>query len=218
MVLLSGEAGIGKSRLVRGAVPSAWGSTGVPRLTLHCSPYHTNSAFYPVIDHLQRLLHWHRDVSPEARLSHPGAGDYRRRACPWRRWYHCWPLYWQCPLPERYPPLTLSPQRQKQQTQETLVAWLLAGHSAAAGAGRVGRPALGRPVHAGAARPAPGPGSYRPPAAGVDRAPGVSPAVGPAGAPDAAHPHPPDTPTGGGDGPAGDGGHSPCRPRWCSRS
>ena len=30
------------------------------------------------------------------------------------------------PGPERYPPLTLSPQRQKQQTQETLVAWLLA--------------------------------------------------------------------------------------------
>ena len=30
------------------------------------------------------------------------------------------------PVPERYPPLTLSPQRQKQQTQEALVAWLLA--------------------------------------------------------------------------------------------
>ena len=30
------------------------------------------------------------------------------------------------PVPDRYPPLTLSPQRQKQQTQEALVAWLLA--------------------------------------------------------------------------------------------
>ena len=30
------------------------------------------------------------------------------------------------PVPEQYPPLTLSPQRQKQQTQEALVAWLLA--------------------------------------------------------------------------------------------
>jgi predicted ATPase len=30
------------------------------------------------------------------------------------------------PMPERYPPLTLSPQRQKQKTQEVLVAWLLA--------------------------------------------------------------------------------------------
>src|SRR5262249_61831734 len=29
-------------------------------------------------------------------------------------------------VPERYPPLSLSPQRQKQKTQETLVAWLLA--------------------------------------------------------------------------------------------
>ncbi|HEY7491590.1 MAG TPA: adenylate cyclase, partial [Candidatus Tectomicrobia bacterium] len=30
------------------------------------------------------------------------------------------------PVPERYPPLTLSPQRQKQKTQEALVTWLLA--------------------------------------------------------------------------------------------
>ena len=44
----------------------AGGGTAHPRLTLRCSPYHTNSAFYPVIEHLQRLLHWHRDVSPEA--------------------------------------------------------------------------------------------------------------------------------------------------------
>jgi predicted ATPase len=29
-------------------------------------------------------------------------------------------------VPERYPPLTLSPQRQKQKTQEALIAWLLA--------------------------------------------------------------------------------------------
>src|SRR5262249_49770019 len=30
------------------------------------------------------------------------------------------------PVPDRYPPLTLSPQRQKQKTEEVLVAWLLA--------------------------------------------------------------------------------------------
>ena len=30
------------------------------------------------------------------------------------------------PAPPHYPPLTLSPQRQKQQTLEALVAWLLA--------------------------------------------------------------------------------------------
>jgi class 3 adenylate cyclase len=54
-VLLSGEPGIGKSRLVHAfeerisKEPSNW-------LECHCSPYHQNSAHYPVIDLLQRLL------------------------------------------------------------------------------------------------------------------------------------------------------------------
>ena len=47
----------------------AGGGEDTPRLTLRCSPYHTNSALYPVIEHLQRLLHWHRDATPAARLA-----------------------------------------------------------------------------------------------------------------------------------------------------
>jgi hypothetical protein len=68
VVLLSGEAGIGKSRLVR-VLTERVVDDGVPRLTLRCSPYHTNSAFYPVIEHLQRLLHWHHEAPPEVRLT-----------------------------------------------------------------------------------------------------------------------------------------------------
>src|SRR4030095_2584767 len=68
VVLLSGEAGIGKSRLVR-VLTERVADEGAPWLTLRCSPYHTNSAFYPVIEHLQRLLQWHREATPAARLA-----------------------------------------------------------------------------------------------------------------------------------------------------
>jgi predicted ATPase/class 3 adenylate cyclase len=124
VVVLSGEAGIGKSRLVR-VLTERVASEGTLCLTLHCSPYHTNSAFYPVIDHLQRRLQWHHDVAPEAKLA---TLELAVQAA-------CLPLEEVVPLvapllavpvPGRYPPLSLGPQRQKQQTQDMLTTWLLA--------------------------------------------------------------------------------------------
>src|SRR5262245_53751974 len=55
VVLLSGEPGIGKSRLVQTLKEQA-SAEGATRIEFRCSPYHQNSAFYPIIEHLQRLL------------------------------------------------------------------------------------------------------------------------------------------------------------------
>ena len=38
------------------------------RIEWRGSPYHQQSALYPVIDHLHRLLRWHRDDSPAETL------------------------------------------------------------------------------------------------------------------------------------------------------
>ena len=124
VVVLSGEAGIGKSRLVH-VLTERVVDTHTPRLTLRCSPYHTNSAFYPVIEHLQRVLHWHRDAPPEETLAALEQALQASRL-PLAEAVPLVAALLSLPVPERYPPLTLSPQRQKQQTQEALVAWLLA--------------------------------------------------------------------------------------------
>jgi class 3 adenylate cyclase len=67
VVLLSGEPGIGKSRLVQ-EFKDQLAHEGVTRIEFRCSPYHQNSALYPLIDHLQRLLQFAREDSPAAKL------------------------------------------------------------------------------------------------------------------------------------------------------
>src|SRR5712691_6767657 len=68
VVLLRGEAGIGKSRLVE-VLRERVISEGATRIAFRCSPYHQHSALYPVIDHLQRFLQWQRDESLEAKFN-----------------------------------------------------------------------------------------------------------------------------------------------------
>ena len=91
------------------------------------------------------------------------------------------------PLPERYPSLTLTPQRQQQQTLEALLAWLLAE------AERQPVLAVWEDLHW--ADPSTlellglrhRPGAHGAPADAADLSPGVSAALGPPFPPDPAH-------------------------------
>ena len=78
VVLLAGEPGIGKSRLLRALRQEL---SGEPRLTLShfCSPYHTNSALHPIIAQLERAAGFARDDEPEARLAQAGGAACAKR-------------------------------------------------------------------------------------------------------------------------------------------
>ena len=125
VVLLSEEAGIGKSRLVQ-EVTIALVADGFTCLDCRCSPYVQHTALHPVIEWLQRCIQDDAETSvPEqlARLEdvlHQARLDLSEHL----------PLVAALlglPLSEaRYPALQLTPQRQRQRTLETLVALLLA--------------------------------------------------------------------------------------------
>jgi class 3 adenylate cyclase/predicted ATPase len=67
LVALSGEAGIGKSRVVRTFRESLVDEPH-SRVLYYGSPYHQNSAFFPVIDQLERALRFDNDDSVEVKL------------------------------------------------------------------------------------------------------------------------------------------------------
>ena len=67
VVLLSGEPGIGKSRLIA-AFEERLSAEPHARLRYFCSPYHANSALYPVIKQLERAAGLERDDSADTKL------------------------------------------------------------------------------------------------------------------------------------------------------
>jgi class 3 adenylate cyclase/tetratricopeptide (TPR) repeat protein len=123
VVLLSGEAGIGKSRLVE-VLREHVISQGATRMVFRCSPYHQKSVLYPVIDHLQRFSHWDSTDAPEARLEALKQALQTSRL-PLEEVIPLFAALLSLPHPAHYPVLNLTPQRQRQKTHDALVARLL---------------------------------------------------------------------------------------------
>ena len=67
VVLISGEPGIGKSRLIQ-ALQERLGDEPHARLRYFCSPHHQDSALYPTIAQLERAAGFRREDIPEQRL------------------------------------------------------------------------------------------------------------------------------------------------------
>ena len=123
VVLIQGEAGIGKSRLIE-AMRAKMNGDFVWVVT-RCSPYHTNTTLYPVIEHLKRALGWRVEDDDAARLAKLEMA-LKSQSLPLER---AVPLYTELlglPLPSgRYAPLQLTAQEQREQTLDALAGWLL---------------------------------------------------------------------------------------------
>jgi TOMM system kinase/cyclase fusion protein len=125
VVLLSGEAGIGKSRLVQvltahvATEPQAW-------LTpCQCSPYYQNTALYPMIDLLERVaLRFERGESPQQKLSKL-EGLLVQYGLPLAETVPLFAALLSLPLTADYAPLTMSPEQQKQKILQALLMILL---------------------------------------------------------------------------------------------
>jgi class 3 adenylate cyclase len=114
VVLISGEPGIGKSRIAQTIVERISAEPHT-RLRYFCSPHHQNSALYPSIAQLERAADFRREDTPEQRLAKleavlaQGTNNLSEAV----------PLLadlLSIPTGERYPPLNLTPQKRKEKT------------------------------------------------------------------------------------------------------
>ena len=79
IVTVIGEAGIGKSRSIE-ALQEALAGEPHARINLQCSPYHSDSALYPVIQYLGRAARFAATDTPDARIEKLGALFAQRAA------------------------------------------------------------------------------------------------------------------------------------------
>ncbi|RXG99830.1 adenylate/guanylate cyclase domain-containing protein [Bradyrhizobium zhanjiangense] len=119
MLLISGEAGIGKSRMV--ATLSESPALGVHRrVRYQCSPYHTNSALHPFVAQLERAAGIRSDDTPGQKLDKLEA----MLALGTQQVARATPLIaalLSIPTGDHCPPLGLSPAQQRRQTFAALL-------------------------------------------------------------------------------------------------
>lgn len=123
-VLLTGEAGIGKSRLVQ-VLKDRIARTPHTLLECRCSPYYQHTQLHPIVDLFPRVFEWAADEAPEVKLrklqSH--MAQYAVSA------EEIVPLLaslLSLPPADGYPSTAMSPERQRKKTIEGLIALFLA--------------------------------------------------------------------------------------------
>ena len=123
VVLLSGEAGIGKSRLTAALLENL-ATEPHARLRYFCSPQHTNSALYPIIGQVERAAGLVHDDTPQARLDKLDAA-LAQTSTPIED-AALFAEMLSLPNDGRYPALELTPEQRRQRTLDALILQLQA--------------------------------------------------------------------------------------------
>ena len=117
VVLLSGEAGIGKSRLTA-ALLERLATEPHTRLRYFCSPQRTDSAFFPIISQMERAAGFAHDDTVQAKLDKLDVLMAQSQTTPGDIALFAEML--SLPNDGRYPTLDLTPQQRRQRTLEAL--------------------------------------------------------------------------------------------------
>ncbi|MDP2620459.1 MAG: adenylate/guanylate cyclase domain-containing protein, partial [Hyphomicrobiales bacterium] len=124
VVLLSGEAGIGKSRILQALREKIAGEPHF-RLRYQCSPHHGNSAFFPIIQRLERAARFSGTDGPESKLDK--LESLLRMSV--ENIEAVTPLFaalLSLPAADRYGVLNLTPEQRRDRTIEAMIGQVLA--------------------------------------------------------------------------------------------
>ena len=116
VVLISGESGLGKSRILQGFRERMYEELR-NRILYYCSPYHRDTPFYPQIDQLQRALRFQKPDSADRKLDKLSA-TLRLLGLPEATLAPLFASLVSIPTGDRYPPLSASPEDIKKRTMD----------------------------------------------------------------------------------------------------
>jgi serine/threonine protein kinase/predicted ATPase len=128
IVLLVGEPGLGKSRLVHTLKEHVQGEmiegeVDAPVIEWRCSPHYQNTGLHPAIDFYERALSFRPEEPPQDRfdrlLRRVAQYDLARPEV-----VPLWASLLSLPTPDRFPPLLLPPARQRDETFRLILDWL----------------------------------------------------------------------------------------------
>jgi class 3 adenylate cyclase len=119
VVLLSGEAGIGKSRLTAALLERIATEPHI-RLRYFCSPQHTDSAFYPIIGQMERAAGLAHDDTSKARLDK--LDTVLAQTATSKQDAALFAEMLSLPNDGHYPALNMDPRQRRRRTLEALIA------------------------------------------------------------------------------------------------